>query len=141
VYNEAKLRKADLQDLVSGSGLAGRDAEPENDWAMIADRSPLMEYAEGVIETLEDATRDEASVKRDPDLVKRNAELLAILGAVFAQEGMDEADDDDYVGLSRGMTTASKAVAAAMERNDIDAVRKGTSGIRQRCDACHEQYR
>jgi hypothetical protein len=141
VYNEAKLRKADLQDLVSGSGLSNRDAEKANDWAMIADRSPLMEYADLLIEALEDATRNAGSVKREPDLIKRNSQLLSVLGAVFTKEGMDEFDDEDYAKLSRDFSSASNAVAAAIDRNDVDAVRKGTSAIRQRCDACHEQYR
>ncbi|MGI9471217.1 MAG: cytochrome c [Rubripirellula sp.] len=141
VYNEAKLRKGDLQDLVSGSGLSSREAEVETDWTMVADRSPLMEYAEILIETLEDGSRDEATIKRDPDLVKRNSELLAILGEVLTQEGMDEADDEDYAKLSRDMTAAAKEVTAAIDRMDFEAVRKGTSAVRQRCDACHEQYR
>jgi hypothetical protein len=141
VYNEAKRRKADLQDLVSGSGLANRDAEPKNDWATIANRSPLMEYADLLIETLEDATRDAGSVKRETDSIKRNSELLSMLGEVFTKEGMDEFDDEDYAKLSRDLTTTSKEVSAAIERNDVEAVRKGTSSIRQRCDACHEQYR
>ncbi len=141
VYNEVKLRKGDLQDLVSGSGLANREAETENDWTMIADRSPLMEYAEALIESLDDATRNEASVKSKSDVVKRTAELLSVLGAVFASEGMDDADDDDYAKLCREMTSAAKAVTAAIERSDVEAVRKGASEIRKRCDACHEQYR
>ncbi len=141
VYNEAKLRKGDLQDLVSGGGLSSREAESETDWAMIADRSPLMEYIEKLIESLEDASRNEASVKSKPDLIKRNSELLALVGVVLTQEGMDEADDEDYTKLSRDMTTASKSVTAAIERGDAEAVRMGVSEIRQRCDACHEQYR
>lgn len=141
VYNEAKLRKGDLQDLVSGSGLADREAEKENDWPMVADRAPLMEYADLLIESLEDATRDAGSVKRETDLIKRNAELLAVLGEVLVQEGMDEADNEDYAKLSRDMTVAAKTLTAAIDRADIDAVGKGAGMIRQKCDACHEQYR
>jgi cytochrome c556 len=141
VYNETKLRKGDLQDLVSGSGLANREAEPENDWSMIADRSPLMEYADALIERLEGAARDEASIKAEADLIKRNSELLAMLGEVFTREGMDEADDADYAKFSRQLTDAAKGVTAAIERGDTDAVRQGTGAIRQRCDACHEHYR
>ena len=141
VYNEAKLRKADLQDLLSGSGLSSRDAEPENDWSMIADRSPLMEYAENLINALEDASRDAGSVKRETDLIKRNAELLSMFGEVLTREGLDESDDEDYTGLSRRMMEESKKVTVAIERGDADAVRTGVSAIRQRCDACHEQYR
>ncbi len=141
VYNEAKLRKGDLQDLVAGSGLASKDAEEETDWTMIADRSPLMEYAETLIDALEDGARDEGTIKKETDLVKRNSELLAVLGEILAQEGMDDADDEDYAKLSRDMTENGKGVTAALSRGDFDAVRVGVSKIRQKCDACHEQYR
>jgi hypothetical protein len=80
VYNEARLRKADLRDLLSGTGLAGRKGEPITDWSAVADRSPLMEYAETLIETLEDDGRDEKSVQANQEHVRRRAELLAMLG-------------------------------------------------------------
>ncbi|MCG8648563.1 MAG: cytochrome c [Pirellulales bacterium] len=141
VYNEAKLRKADLQDLISGSGLSGREAEPENDWSMIADRSPLMRYSEAVFDSLKDASRNANSVKANGDQIRREAELISVFGEVLTKEGMDEADDDDYSKLSRDMVEASKAAVAALERGDTDAVRKSVAAIRQRCDACHNEYR
>ena len=141
VYNEAKLRKGDLQDLISGSGLADRDAELENDWPAIADRSPVMEYAEQLVDALEDATRDKATIQRDPDSVVRGAQLLAVLGEILIREGMDEADDDDYATLSRRMKAEASSVVDALERGDFENVRKGASRVRQSCDACHEQYR
>lgn len=141
VYNEAKLRKGDLQDLIAGSGLASKAAEAQNDWSMIADRSPLMEYAEALIDSLEDATRDAAAIKKDTDLVKRNAELIAVLGEILTQEGMDEADDGDYTKLSRDMVGDSSELVRLLERGDAAEIRKGTAMIRKRCDACHEQYR
>ncbi|MGB7329566.1 MAG: hypothetical protein WBD31_32125 [Rubripirellula sp.] len=141
VYNEAKLRKADLQDLVSGTGLASREAEPENVWSDIADRSPLMEYAERLVDSIEGNSRDAASIESNIDAVRRDAELIAMLGEVLTKEGMDEADDDDYVKLSRDMTADSQKVVAAIERADFEGARAGVSQIRGRCDACHEQYR
>ncbi len=141
VYNEAKLRKADLQDLVSGGGISAREAPAENDWSSIAGRSPLMEYIEQLIDVLEDAARNEASVNAGADVIKRNSELLAMVGEVLVQEGMDEADDGDYVKFSRSMTEAAKGVTQALDRMDLDAIRQGAAAIRQRCDACHEHYR
>ncbi len=141
VYNEAKLRKGDLQDLVSGSGLTAREAEPANDWAMIVDRSPLMEYADQLIESLEDNSRDEKTVKANIDQIRREAELISVFGEVLTKEGLDEAEDEDYVQLSRDMMDASKSVVAALERGNHADVRKNVSAVRQRCDACHEQYR
>jgi len=141
VYNEAKLRRADLQDLVSGAGLSQRDAQPENDWSRIVDRSPLMDYADQLINALEDANRNEDSIQENLPAIKRNAELLAVLGEVLVREGMAEADDDDYAKLSRGMVSEAKQVVGAIERRDLQAISTGISGIRQRCDTCHNQYR
>ena len=141
VYNEAKLRKADLQDLVSGTGLAGREGNPESDWSMIADRSPLMEYAEMLIDALEDDGRDEKSIEAGIPDIRRRAELLAMLGEVLVKEGLDDAEDEDYAEFSHGMTTASREVVSAIDRADNEAIRAGISGIRSRCDACHAEYR
>ena len=54
---------------------------------------------------------------------------------------MDEADDEDYTGLSDSMTQEATAVVKALGRDDYEAVRQGVAKIRQRCDSCHEQYR
>ena len=141
VYNEAKLRKADLQDLVSGTGLAGRTGNPIDDWSSVADRSPLMEYAEMLIEKLEDDGNNEKSIQSNQDDIRRRAELLAMLGEVLTKDGLDGAGDEDYDNFSRGMTKASIEVVSALKRSDFDAVGSGISGIRSRCDACHEEYR
>ncbi len=141
VYNEAKLRKADLQDLVAGSGLSSRRGDPENDWSLIVDRSPLMEYADTVIDSLEDSSRNEASIRANADKIRREAELISVFGEVLTKEGLDEADDDDYKQLSRSMMEASEGVVAAIGRGDAEGVRKGVSAIRQRCDTCHDAKR
>lgn len=141
VYNEAKLRKADLQSLVFGSGTGGRDAEPENDWAMIVDRSPLMKYVEEQLFTLEDASRNESTIQEQADTLRRAAGVVAVLGEVLGQEGMVQADDPDYVRLSSQMTEAAQQLNAALERGDAAAVQSGVGAITQSCSACHQQYR
>jgi Cytochrome C' len=141
VYNEAKLRKGDLQDIVAGTGLANKDAEPKNDWTAIADRVPLMTYAESVLETLGGESRDAGSVASNTDSIKRGAELLAVIGEIFTKEGMDDADDEDYVKLSHAMKAEASNLAKALERGNAEEVVKGASMIRKRCDTCHEQYR
>lgn len=141
VFNEARARKDDLQDLMSGTGLRGSKAESSNDWTAIADRSPLMEYADILKESLREATNSADKVKAEPNDVRRNAELLAVLGRILTQEGMDEADDDDYVAMSLAMTQASLDVTRGLELDDYDAIGKSVGAVTQSCDACHEQYR
>ena len=78
VFNEAKLRKADLQDLVSGLAIQGPpDVEPVNDWTMIADRVPLMQYAQELTDRLDDLTRSEEEATENADAIRRQGELLA----------------------------------------------------------------
>ena len=141
VYNEAKLRQQDLLDLVSGSGLQDRPAEAENDWPMIVDRSPLMAYAELLLDHLQDAGRNEAALRQAGDAVVRQAEMLAVVGSVLYLDGMIDADDDDYVSLSVEMSRAASEVAAAAQRGDAEAVRQGIGAVTQSCAACHEIYR
>lgn len=141
VYNEAKRRKADLQDLMSGAGLAGRPGDPANDWSSIADRSVLMSYSERVLDKLTDQTASDAKVQADVGDVIRNADMLALIGIVLRQEGMDEADDGDYVALSVRMTDAAGRVKAAIGQQQWSDVRKHVGEVSQSCIACHDQYR
>ena len=142
VYNEAKLRKEDLQMLLTGTGIGGGSDEPEpNDWGQIADRSPLMEYAEEVVSRLEDHTVDTETIRAEEGKVRRDAELLAMLGEVLVREGLDEWDDEDYQKLSRGMSEQSRLIIDALDRMDFEAAESAAAEMRTRCDACHEQYR
>jgi hypothetical protein len=140
-FNEARARKDDLRDLLTGTGLRGRKSEQGNDWVSIADRSPLMEYAEQLSDQLRTATASADDVKAEPSDVRRPAELLAVLGRILQQEGMDEAEDEDYCNLSEAMTQAAKGVTRGLELDDYDAIIKAVGDITQSCDECHGQYR
>lgn len=142
VYNETKLRKADLEDLVSGSGLADRQAELENDWGLIADRVPLMTYAERLLDgPLKEGTRDAEAIASLAGRVRRSAELLAMVGQILKTEGLADADDADYAALCDELITASRAVSRALDREDAEAVRRGAGAVSQSCSKCHESYR
>ncbi|MEM9366738.1 MAG: cytochrome c [Planctomycetota bacterium] len=142
VYNEAKLRKADLQDLLSGTGItAPPDVEDANDWAMIVDRTPMMEYVEMLLDGLNDVARSAAEVESNVEDARRQAELLATVGSVIGQDGMDDSDDEDYTGLCDQMTKAAVQVVRAIERQDYEAASSLVGGIEQSCADCHEQYR
>ena len=142
VYNETKLRKADLEDIVSGGGLSSRQAEAENDWSMIADRVPLMIYAESLLEgPLKTGTRNEDAVKAEGDAVRRAAELLAMVGHILRTEGMVDAEDEDYKTLCAQFVEASRSVSLALDQGDAAAVGRAVGAISQSCAKCHESYR
>jgi hypothetical protein len=142
VYNETKLRRADLEDIVSGGGLANRQAEAENDWSMIADRVPLMTYAESLLEgPLKSGTRNEDAVKAEKDNLRRAAELMAMVGHILRTEGMVDADDEDYKSLCAEFVDASRSVSLALDQGDAAAVGRAVGAISQSCAKCHESYR
>jgi hypothetical protein len=140
-FGEARRRQADLQDLMSGAGLTERNSQSPPDWSAIADRSPLMEYAEALIKMIEAASNEGDKIANEAGRIRRHAELIAMLGAVLAQSGMEDADDADYVTLSRAMSDAATALAVAAEKEDINQVQSAAASIRQRCDDCHQAYR
>lgn len=142
VYNEAKLRKQDLQDLVAGSGLTSRDAEEENDWAMIVDRGPLMQYLDWAFyEQLDGSANTPKAIEENEAEIRRLAEMIAVVGQVLRQEGLDDSDDPDYREMSQAMTAASLRVRQALEQKDADAIGAAIGDISQSCDRCHEQFR
>ncbi|WP_068131783.1 cytochrome c [Roseimaritima ulvae] len=141
VYNEAKLRKADLQDIVSGAGLSSRDAEEGNDWAMIVDRVPLMQYLDWAVhEEMSPKSNNKAAVDENSAELRRLAETVAMIGHVLTREGLDDADDEDYQVMSKAMTKAALDVRNALDQNDADGVRLAVGAITQSCSACHEQF-
>ena len=101
----------------------------------------MMEYVESTLDSLKGATNSDAAFRTSADQIRREAELIAVIGQVLRQEGMDEADDEDYANLSQDMAKAALDVVAALDRGDADAARKSVAGITKSCDACHEQYR
>jgi hypothetical protein len=141
VFNEAKLRKQDLQDLISGSGLASREST-ESNWGTIADRVPLMQYLEELVNgTLKQVTANDQAVASGSEEAGRTVELVAVLATVLVAEGMVDAGDGDYAALTQRMKSATADARQAFERKDPTAYRSAVGAIGQACDACHEQYR
>ncbi|SRR6056297_2248175 len=142
VYNEAKKRTADLQDLLSGAGLpVASPGDQESVWSMVADRTPLMAYAEELLDALSAATRDEATTKQQADVAVRQADLLTMLGIVISREGMGDADDPDYVAYCDAMSESASDVKAAIRQERWNEVRPLVGTITQSCSRCHEDYR
>lgn len=142
VYNEAKQRKADLEDLVSGSGLANRQAEAENDWGVVTDRVPLMIYLETLVEgPLKEGTRDENAIKAEADRLRKTAELIGTVGFILTKDGLADSDDSDYAAMCNEMTAAAKSISLALEQGDAAAVSRAAGAVTQSCAKCHESYR
>lgn len=141
-FEVAKARKADLQDIVSGSGLNRTAPTEATDWSLVTTRSPVMEYLELLLDDpLESGTTDAASVSDSMDDLKRSAAMVAVMAEVLNQPGMEGADDDDYRAFSDRMKKAALDLRSALQREDADAARLAVGAISQSCSACHDVYR
>src|SRR5262245_35167748 len=83
VFQEAKLRKAELQDLVGGSSpYQGKDAEAKAAWNTVCDRSPLMQHLEKIYEPeLKPLLSDKGQFTANLEKVTHNAEIIGAIGA------------------------------------------------------------
>jgi len=143
VFNEAKQRKAELQDLMGGSSpFTEKAAEAKNNWAAICDRAPLMQYLEKVWEPeMKPLLSDKAQFTANADKLAHDAEMFAAIGDVLAKEGMMDADSDEYKAFCIKLRDSAKEIAEAAKSKNFDAASKASAEIGKSCVECHENYR
>lgn len=140
-FNEANQRKADLQDLISGTGLDRSESDGPVDWSLVGARLPLMEYLDDLLNnTLQAGSVDAAAVAAAEEELQRSAAMVAVIAEVLKQEGMEDAEDADYRQMASAMQRAAMEVRQAVEENDPDAARRAVGTLGQSCNACHQQY-
>jgi cytochrome c556 len=142
VYNEAKLRKQDLADLIGGQSIEARDAEVKAKWGELVNRTPLMQRL--------DASRD-AKIKAwtasggefngNLEKLSQEAQIFAAIGEVLKKDGMEDADDAEYKRFADMLVQGGKELAQACKDKSLEAAAKGVGLITNSCEKCHEAYR
>ena len=143
VFQEAKLRKAELQDLVGGSSpFQGKDADAKAVWSTVCDRSPLMQHLERIHEPqLKPLLADKGQFTANIDKVTHDAEIIAAIGAVLAKEGMEDADADEYKAFCVKLQKAAKEIVDAAKVKNFDAASSAGAALGKACTECHDGYR
>lgn len=143
VWQEAKLRKDELGDLINGgTPFAGKEAEAKAPWKDVAGRSPLMQYIEQVWDPrLKPALADKAQFAANADKVKHDAEMLAAIGEVLTKDGMPDADSEEYKAFCVKLRDAAKTIADAVKSKNYDQAASASAAIGKTCVECHENYR
>lgn len=142
VFSEVKLRKTDLDDLLSGSSLAAQPAGDAPEWGVIIDRSPLMQRLEAIYqERLAKSLASKEEFTKQNETVLHDAELVAVMAAVLTKPGMSDADDESYAGFANSMKAAASEIADAVKLNNYDQARAAGGKIDKACSQCHEAYR
>jgi hypothetical protein len=140
VFNEAKLRQQDLQNLLKGSKLAG--TADEVTWSDTADRGPTMQLLEWALrENLAPAVNNESKFRENAEQAIKYAELVSMFGNILIQKGMTDADDEQYAEFAKMMSQAGSDVAKAVRTNNPEMARTAVGRMDQACSKCHESYR
>ena len=140
VFNEAKQRQQDLQNLIKGTKLNG--TADEVTWADTADRGPTMQILEWALrENVMPATNNANKFRDSQEDVAKYAELIAMFGSIIQQPGMTDSNDAEYKQFAVVMTSAALDVAKAARTNDAELARTAVGRIDQACNKCHETYR
>ena len=140
VFNEAKQRQQDLQNLIKGTKLNG--TADEVTWADTADRGPTMQILEWALrENVMPATNNANKFRDSQEDVVKYAELIAMFGSIIQQPGMTDSNDAEYKQFAVVMTSAALDVAKAARTNDAELARTAVGRIDQACNKCHETYR
>lgn len=142
-FAEAKARKEELNDLVSGSSpFGGKDAKAKTDWAKVAGRAPLMQHLEIAWEPkLKAALADKSQFAANSDKILRDAEVFAAIGEVLSQEGMEDADAEEYRAFCRQLRDGAKQIIEAVKLKSYEQAAAGSTTIGKACTECHENYR
>lgn len=142
VYNEAKLRKQELGDLIGGQSFELRDAEAKAKWGEILSRTPLMQRLEpGRDEKIKPWTADAGQFKENVDKLAHEGQIFAAIGEVLQREGLEDADDGEYKKFAQMLVTGGKELTAACKEKNFEAASKATTLIVNSCEKCHEVYR
>lgn len=142
-FNEAKKRKSDLQEIVSGGAAPVEPtADPNAIWASAADRSALMMRLEIAQQTnLQPWIGSEGEFKAHTEEALHEAELIAAIAAALTKPGTPDGEDETYAEFANAMRDAGVAVVEAVKLNNYEQARQAVGAIDQACTKCHELYR
>ena len=141
-YNEAKLRKADLQDLLGGATVAAKANAEDFNWSRVADRAPLMQRLEvAVDERLSPMTSSADEFESNKETILHEAEIVAAISHILTRPQMEDSDDEDYAGYANKMKSGALDLVDAIKLNDSDRAASAVGVMTQSCTECHELYR
>ena len=144
VFNEAKMRKTELEDLVGGASLTfAKKAESKKaDWYEVADRAPLMQRIETSHQAkMQPWTAAEADFKANKDALVHEANIVAAIGEVLIQEEMEDGAEEDYAVHAIQMKKAALDIIDAVKLDSYEQARKAVGVIGQSCANCHSDWR
>jgi hypothetical protein len=141
-FQEAKQRKQDLADLISGNRPKASDGEPKANWSQVADRPPLMQRLNiAELDRLQKWLANKQEFTARSDEIKHESQIIAAIADIISREGFEFADDDTYVGYAHDLKQAATEMSDAADKRDYDAAHQAFGKASKSCADCHEGYR
>ncbi|HAC92924.1 MAG TPA: hypothetical protein DCF63_20175, partial [Planctomycetaceae bacterium] len=141
VFDEARLRMQDLEQLLIGSALSSAEAT-ESQAGNLIDIVPLMQLVDrSYSQAIKPFSANESEFKKNASELERNSQLVAVLAHLALAKGMPNAEDDTFVQLANEMLQSAKQVAFAAESQQAQLARTAAGKLGQSCVQCHENYR
>ena len=141
-FNQAKIRKEDIQRILSGAAYEP-PVKPSEDfeWASVADVSEMMKRL-GVAyrEKIKPWVGSENAYKSNVDDLMQEAAMVAVIGEVLQKESMDNADNDDYNEFAAKLKEGALMILNSKGSMDLEMATRGASMIDQSCVECHGEY-
>lgn len=141
-FQEAAQCKQDLADLIAGNRPRAAKAEPQADWAKVADRPPLMQRMNIAHEDrLKKWLANKAEYTAHHDDVRHESQLVATIADIIGREGFEYADDEQYAKFAHELRQAAADVAAVVELDNFEQAQQASNRMTKACADCHEAYR
>ena len=141
-FNQAKIRKDDMQLILNGSPYEP-PVKPKEDfeWSSVADVSELMKrLATAYREKIKPWVGSESAYKGNIDDLMQEAAMVAVIGEVLQRESMDNADNDDYLEFASKLKNGALMILNSKNSMDLEMATKGASMVDQSCVECHGEY-
>ena len=142
-YEQSKLRKQDLTDLIAGGSLANlKEAEKAANWEKVSNRPPLMKRMElSYDKRLKPWLSSKDSFEENNEKILHEAQILAAISEVIQREGFEYWDDETYLEYAKAMRDGAVEISEAVKTNSYDKANTASGNISKACSECHEGYR
>lgn len=143
-FKESKLRGEDLATLVRGGfpELPEAATLPEDGWASVSDRPPLMKRMEQSQRgRLNVWTSNAGEFESNFDELLQEANLLRLMTEVIRDPSYEFAEDELYLEYVDAMQTHCDVLIEAIEQDRFEDAQSAVRMINQQCDNCHGDYR
>ena len=142
-YQQSKLRKQDLSDLIGGGTLADlKEADKVAQWDKVSNRPPLMKRMEVSFDKrLKPWLSSKDSFQENNEKILHEAQILAAISEVIQREGFEYWDDETYLEYAKAMRDAALGIVDGVKNNNYDTANSSAGVITKACSECHEGYR